>query len=265
MGGMIILATTKEEQDRLNDLISQRMRSVLYGSEGLPPLSPIPVDEVDVNNEQHEEEVAMSEQSTNTTPLTVSSMQQMINSEFNTTPVATPVASPVSTQATTPVATPVAAPVSAMPAGVPVVTVFLPTDVENRATEPNDEAPTTPTKKTTKSGSKSKKAEVNIDEVASYLVQNHASMEKMHIHESLLTIMGKSSSGVAKSLGMAPGNIILTSIRGGRQLNEKNLNLVLNAFLTDPQIEARPEVKALINKELFLNKAVAEVTVGGSN
>ena len=90
-------------------------------------------------------------------------------------------------------------------------------------------------------------------------------MEKMHIHESLLTIMGKSSSGVAKSLGMAPGNIILTSIRGGRQLNEKNLNLVLNAFLTDPQIEARPEVKALINKELFLNKAIAEVTVGGSN
>ena len=51
---------------------------------------------------------------------------------------------------------------------------------------------------------------------------------------------------------MSPANVILTSIRGGRQLSEKNLDVVVNALLTDPNIETRPQVKALITKDLFL-------------
>jgi len=135
-------------------------------------------------------------------------------------------------------------PVSAMPTGVPVVsapTATVPTVGEN--------APVT--KKRAHSTS-TKKEPVNVDQVAETLVANFATMDKMAIHESLLQIIGKSSSGLAKSLNMSPANVILTSIRGGRQLSEKNLDIVVNALLTDPNIEAHPQVKALITKDLFL-------------
>lgn len=106
--------------------------------------------------------------------------------------------------------------------------------------------------------SKSSKKTIDKDAIAADLVANFANMDKMAIHNALLDIMGKSSSGITKSLGLMPGNLILNSIRGLRQLNEKALRLVVDAFKNDPSIASRPQILALITDDLFLNPKVKE-------
>ena len=152
-----------------------------------------------------------------------------------------------------PISTMQSTPVSAMPVGVQVVSTTSP--IETTAVAINENK-----KGSTRKANSSKKEAIDVDQVAQNLVANFSTMDKLAIHELLLQIIGKSSSGLTKSLNMSPGNIILTSIRGGRQLSAKNLDAVLNAFLTDPNIEARPQVKALITKDLFLNEVKKEET-----
>lgn len=207
------------EQQDLNQLIEERMRQVMYGTDELPPLIQSP--EQTASNEK----VDVVEEVTTTSSTNTMSIPQAPQPITNT-------------------------PVSAMPTGVPVIsapTATVPIVGEN--------APAT--KKSAHSAS-TKKEPINVDQVAETLVTNFATMDKMAIHESLLQIIGKSSSGLAKSLNMSPANVILTSIRGGRQLSEKNLDAVINAFITNPNIEARPQVKALITKDLFLANAPEE-------
>lgn len=206
------------EQQDLNQLIEERMRQVMYGTDELPPLI------------QSQQQVASNEK--------VDVVKEVTTTTTDTMSI------PQAPQPITNV------PVSAMPTGVPVVsapTATVPIVGEN--------APAT--KKSAHSAS-TKKEPINVDQVAETLVANFATMDKMAIHESLLQIIGKSSSGLAKSLNMSPANVILTSIRGGRQLSEKNLDAVVNAFITNPNIEARPQVKALITKDLFLANAPEE-------
>ena len=200
------------------------MRQVMYGTEELPPLLDIP------------------SQENTTTSIDGEGNDNKVNNEvISNIP---PAPQPISTMQSTPV--------SAMPVGVQVVSTTSPTET---TTVIKDDK-----KVSTRKANSSKKEAIDVDQVAQNLVANFSTMDKLVIHELLLQIIGKSSSGLAKSLNMSPGNIILTSIRGGRQLSAKNLDAVINAFLTDPNIEARPQVKALITKDLFLNEVKKEET-----
>lgn len=203
------------EQQDLNQLIEERMRQVIYGTDELPPLIHTP--EQAVSNEKVDVVEEATVVSTPTIATDTISIPQAPQPIMNT-------------------------PVSAMPTGIPVVSAPASTDSISEKKAPTIK----------KSNSSHKKEPINIDQVAETLVANFVTMDKMAIHESLLQIIGKSSSGLAKSLNMSPANVILTSIRGGRQLSDKNLDVVVNAFITDPNIEARPQIKALITKDLFL-------------
>lgn len=196
----------------------------MYGTEELPPLLDIP-----------------SQENATTSSDSEGNDNKVNNEVINNIP---PAPQPISTMQSTPV--------SAMPVGVQVVSTTSPTET---TTVIKDDK-----KVSTRKANSSKKEAIDVDQVAQNLVANFSTMDKLAIHELLLQIIGKSSSGLAKSLNMSPGNIILTSIRGGRQLSAKNLDAVINAFLTDPNIEARPQVKALITKDLFLNEVKKEET-----
>lgn len=196
----------------------------MYGTEELPPLLDIP-----------------SQENTTTSTDGEGNDDKVNNEVISNIP---PAPQPISTMQSTPV--------SAMPVGVQVVSTTSPTET---TTVIKDDK-----KVSTRKANSSKKEAIDVDQVAQNLVANFSTMDKLAIHELLLQIIGKSSSGLAKSLNMSPGNIILTSIRGGRQLSAKNLDAVINAFLTDPNIEARPQVKALITKDLFLNEVKKEET-----
>lgn len=196
----------------------------MYGTEELPPLLDIP-----------------SQENTTTSTDGEGNDDKVNNEVISNIP---PAPQPISTMQSTPV--------SAMPVGVQVVSTTSPTET---TTVIKDDK-----KVSTRKANSSKKEAIDVDQVAQSLVANFSTMDKLAIHELLLQIIGKSSSGLAKSLNMSPGNIILTSIRGGRQLSAKNLDAVINAFLTDPNIEARPQVKALITKDLFLNEVKKEET-----
>ena len=200
------------------------MRQVMYGTEELPPLLDIP-----------------SQENATTSSDSKGNDNKVNNEVISNIP---PAPQPISTMQSTPV--------SAMPVGVQVVSTTSPTET---TTVIKDDK-----KVSTRKANSSKKEAIDVDQVAQNLVANFSTMDKLAIHELLLQIIGKSSSGLAKSLNMSPGNIILTSIRGGRQLSAKNLDAVINAFLTDPNIEARPQVKALITKDLFLNEVKKEET-----
>ena len=196
----------------------------MYGTEELPPLLDIP-----------------SQENATTSSDSKGNDNKVNNEVISNIP---PAPQPISTMQSTPV--------SAMPVGVQVVSTTSPTET---TTVIKDDK-----KVSTRKANSSKKEAIDVDQVAQNLVANFSTMDKLAIHELLLQIIGKSSSGLAKSLNMSPGNIILTSIRGGRQLSAKNLDAVINAFLTDPNIEARPQVKALITKDLFLNEVKKEET-----
>ena len=213
-----------EEQEKLNQLVEERMRQVMYGTEELPPLLDIP-----------------SQENATTSSDSEGNDNKVNNEVISNIP---PAPQPISTMQSTPV--------SAMPVGVQVVSTTSPTET---TTVIKDDK-----KVSTRKANSSKKEAIDVDQVAQNLVANFSTMDKLAIHELLLQIIGKSSSGLAKSLNMSPGNIILTSIRGGRQISAKNLDAVINAFLTDPNIEARPQVKALITKDLFLNEVKKEET-----
>lgn len=201
------------------------MRQVMYGTEELPPLLDIP-----------------SQENTTTSTDGEGNDDKVNNEVISNIP---PAPQPISTMQSTPV--------SAMPVGVQVISTTSSTETTAAAINENK-------KGSTKKANSNKKEAIDVDQVAQNLVANFSTMDKLAIHELLLQIIGKSSSGLAKSLNMSPGNIILTSIRGGRQLSAKNLDAVVNAFLTDPNIEAHPQVKALITKDLFLNEVKKEET-----
>lgn len=196
----------------------------MYGTEELPPLLDI-----------------LSQENTTTSTDGEGNDDKVNNEVISNIP---PAPQSISTMQSTPV--------SAMPVGVQIVSTTSPTET---TTVIKDDK-----KVSTRKANSSMKEAIDVDQVAQNLVANFSTMDKLAIHELLLQIIGKSSSGLAKSLNMSPGNIILTSIRGGRQLSAKNLDAVINAFLTDPNIEARPQVKALITKDLFLNEVKKEET-----
>ena len=201
------------------------MRQVMYGTEELPPLLDIP-----------------SQENTTTSTDGEGNDDKVNNEVISNIP---PAPQPISTMQPTPV--------SAMPVGVQVVSTISQTETTSAAI--NDDK-----KGSTKKANSSKKEAINVDEVAQNLVANFSTMDKLAIHELLLQIIGKSSSGLAKSLNMSPGNIILTSIRGGRQLSAKNLDAVVDAFLIEPYIEAYHQFKALNTKDPSINEVKKEET-----
>lgn len=107
-------------------------------------------------------------------------------------------------------------------------------------------------KKSAGTGQKSKKSEVNLEEIATTLNDNFEKLGAEARLESITMLIGTSPSGLAKKFGWTPGNRILQSVRGERPISDEAADALCEHVKAYDIIKAHPELSSKISRSCFV-------------
>lgn len=106
--------------------------------------------------------------------------------------------------------------------------------------------------------SKSKKAEINLDEIAKQLDENFEKMGAEARLEAITRLICTSPSGLAKVFGWTPGNRILQSVRGERPLSQEAAEAVCSYVKANENISSRSSLSSKITASCFVTPKKAK-------